>query len=281
MLYIVMGLFFAELYRVQGCAVTNQGGVCENEFLHLLYFSFTTQSTLGGDYSPNGVGRWLSVAQVCFGLVLNAVLLGVGVFKLLKRSNPLLFSRYVVYELAKHKFWFRFVNCDADNLRNVEVRVELASPGSSQSDYDTQSNEVPIKQKFFVVPKLRLFAFRTESNNGGVVNLPGDNVPVPALAPGHVSGQARRLEISVKGYLESTGDVFYYSKQYNLEDIHCGAFDDVDNNALEGKPDSEKAAVISENLDRIIPTSVDKCKICPHHEVCELDIAVKTRSRPV
>jgi hypothetical protein len=276
-LYLVLVLLFAELYRVPSCAVTNQGGMCENEFLHLVYFSFTTQCTLGGDFVPKGVGKWFSAAQVCGGLALNAVLLGVTVFKLLKHPNPLIFSRYLVYEPVKHKFWFRFVNCDADRLRDVEVKVQLASPGSSQSDYDTQANDVPIKPNSFVMPKLQLFAFRTQSNEGKGVDIPADQVPV-TLAPGHLSGgKKKRLEITAKGYFESTGDVFYCSKQYRLEDMRCGAFDDLDNNALEGKSDSDKAAAISERFERVISTSLDKCVVCPHHKGCELDIAAKTR----
>src|SRR5689334_17143373 len=77
--YVGFGLIFAAAYKaIPQCAVTAQDGSCENDFWHLVYFSFTTQSTLGyGDYVPIGLGRWASVAQGFTGLTMNALVLGV------------------------------------------------------------------------------------------------------------------------------------------------------------------------------------------------------------
>ena len=281
--YTGLGLIFAIVYKIVPCAVLLQGRGCENDFWSLLYFSFTTQSTLGyGDYVPTGFGRCLSVAQGFIGLTANALVLGVVVFKALKRSNPIVFSTYLVYRVEKHKFWFRFFNVDADQLRDVDVKVQfaqLAGSGSSGTDYDTQANnvEIDIPQPFRAVPRLRLFAYHSKSNQGQTSDPAGDFGPL-ILAPGHLSGHTTKyVEVTIRGYFESTGDVFYYSKRYMLNDIRCGAFDDIDNNALEAKPDSIKARELSRKLNSVISTSTEKCLACPHHQRCEFDIAMKTR----
>jgi hypothetical protein len=230
-----------------------------------------------------GVGRWISVVQAFLGLTLNALVLGVAVFKAFKRSSPLVFPSYLVYDLARHSFWFRFVNSDRDQLRDVDVKVQfvrLSGADETAAIYDTQANTIPIDvpQPFHTVPRLRIFAYHSRSNEG----LP--QIPVPdftplALSPAHLSGTATQyIEITVRGYFESTGDVFYYSKRYGPETIRCGAFVGVDNNALERKSDSEKAAELSSKLDTIISTASNTCVQCPHHKYCTFDIAVKTRN---
>jgi hypothetical protein len=281
--YVGAGLIFALLYKAAPqCAVTVQSGGCENGFWNLVYFSLSNQSTLTyGDYLPTGLGRYLSVAQGFVGLTMNALVLGVVVFKALKRSNPLVFSRYLVYELEKHKFWLRFINVDRDQLRDVQVRVQFVQFPSDETDYDTQANHVEIDvEHFFAIPRLRLFADRSKSNNGKTVS-PGADFKDLNLAPGHFSGATTKyVEITIRGYFESTGDLFFYTKHYALGDVRCGAFDGVDNNALQAKPDHVKAKELSQKLDRVISTSAEKCLACPHHKTCPFDVAIKTRAKP-
>lgn len=239
-LYLALGFVFAALYEVPDCGVTRPGSGCETQFWSLVYFSFTTQSTMGyGDYLPKGYGRLLSVAQGFFGLTLNALVLGVVVFKALKRSNPLISSSYLVYELEMHKFWFRFANVDADQLREVDIHIQFAQFAgveNVQTDYDTQSNDVEVDLKHFnALPKLRLFAIRSKSNQGKTP-VPGGDFHSLVLSPVHFSGSPiKYLEMTIRGYFESTGDIFFHSKNYVLKDVRCGRFDDVDNNALQGK----------------------------------------------
>lgn len=282
--YLGAGLIFAIAFKeLPQCLVTAGSGGCERGFWNLIYFSLSNQSTLTyGDYVPTGVGRLLVIVQGFVGLTMNALVLGVVVFKALKRSNPLIFSRYLVYELEKHKFWFRFVNVDADRLREVDVRVQLvqiAGPGS-RTDYDTQANKVQVDVEHFPdMPRLRLFADRSKSNEGKAMN-PASDFEEIVLAPGHFSRPTTRyVEMTMRGYFESTGDMFFYTGHYTLGDVRCGAFDGVDNNALEGKSDSEKARELSKKLDHVIPKSAENCLACPHHQVCQFDIALKTRAK--
>jgi hypothetical protein len=281
--YVGAGLIFALLYKAMPqCAVKVQSGGCESGFWNLVYFSLSNQSTLTyGDYLPTGLGRYISAAQGFVGLTMNALALGVVVFKALKRSNPLVFSKYLVYELEKHKFWLRFINVDGDQLRDVQIRVQFVQFPSDETDYDTQANHVEIDVELFpAIPRLRLFADRFKSNNGKTVGPNGDLKDL-ILAPGHFSGAATKyVEITIRGYFESTGDLFFHTKRYALGDIRCGTFDGVDNNALQAKPDRVKAKELSQKLDRVISTSAEKCLACPHHETCSFDVAVETRAKP-
>lgn len=283
--YGAIGVIFALAYMAPQCAVTTQAGGCEGGLWNLIYFSLSNQSTLTyGDYTPKGVGHCLAVAQGFVGITINALVLGIVVFKALKRSSPLVFSKYVVYEVAKHKFWFRFLNVDADQLREMDVRVQFvqhSGPTGTLTDYDTQANPVEIDVPHFsVIPRLRLFADRSKSNDGRTVG-PNRDLENVLLSPGHFSGATKRyVEMTVRGYFESTGDMFFHTKRYSLEDIRCGAFDGVDNNAMEGKSDGEKAEELSGKLNHVISTSKETCLACPHHEVCRFDVAVKTRAKP-
>lgn len=283
-LYAAVGFVFAIAYYVAPqCAVASQSGNCEKQFWNLVFFSFTTQSTVGyGDYIPLGTGRWLSVVQAFLGLTLNALVLGVVVFKALKRSNPLVFPNYLVYEVARHSFWFRFVNRDKDQIRDVEVKVQFvqpSGPGNVLAPYDTLANSIliDIPQPFHTIPPLRMFAYRSQSNDGQP-KTPIEPLKPLALSPAHFSGTAgSHVEVTIRGYFESTGDVFYYSRRYQSDAIRCGAFSDVDNNALETKSDSEKARELSAKLDKIISTNAATCLQCPHHNYCMFDISVKTQ----
>jgi hypothetical protein len=285
-LYLCVGFAFASIYKVLPCAVeATETRACESSFRSLVYFSFVTQSTVGyGDYVPSGIGRELSILQVLIGLTMYALVLGIVVFKALKRSNPLIFSTYLVYELEKHKFWFRFINVDADQLRDVDFKVQFvqfAGRDNNRTDYDTQANAVKIDVDHFdAVPPLRLFANRSKSNEGVTPVADSDRTPL-ILSPVHFScGTTKYVESTIRGYFESTGDIFFHSKRYFLKDIRCGSFDGVDNNELQTLPDGEKARILSDKLDSIISTSAEKCRQCPHHGKCELDVAVKTRTKP-
>src|SRR6266478_2165255 len=284
-LYFCVGFVFAGVYKVLPCAVAIQTGACESSFRSLVYFSFVTQSTVGyGDYVPLALGREFSILQGLIGLTMNALVLGIVVFKALKRSNPLIFSTHLVYELEKHKFWFRFINVDADQLREVDFKVQFAQLGgrnNNQTDYDTQANAVKIDiEHFGAVPPLRLFANRSVSNEG-VTNEAGRDFAPLTLSPAHFSGgTAKYVETTIRGYFGSTGDIFFYTKRYFLKDIRCGAFDGVDNNELQDLPDDKKSLILSGKLDRVISTAAEKCLQCAHHINCKLDVAEKTRARP-
>src|ERR1700674_4075183 len=96
-LYFCVGFAFAGLYKLLPCAVVVQTGVCESSFRSLVYFSLVTQSTVGyGDCIPSGSGREILILQVLISLTLYALVLGIVVFKALKRSNPLIFSTHLV-----------------------------------------------------------------------------------------------------------------------------------------------------------------------------------------
>ena len=227
--YATLGLFFAAVYKMPECAVvTGSNGRCETQFSNLVYFSFTTQSTVGyGDYFPKGIGRSLSAVQGFLGLTLNALVLGIAVFKALKRSAPIVFADHLVYNMTQHHFWFRFMNTDADELRDVEVRIRFVQPkglDDTNTLYDTQTSLVEFDyEPSTMVPPLRLFAIKTKST-GGRLPTPqsGDFKPLIVSPLNLVGSSGECIEITIRGYFEATGDLFFGSKRYTVNTIRCG-----------------------------------------------------------
>jgi len=283
--YTSLGVLFAFAYKVPDCAVRGPKGSCEHQLSSLLYFSFTTQSTVGyGDYLPQGGGRLLSVAQGFLGLTLNALVLGIAVFKALKRSTPIVFAEHLVYTAEEHHFWFRYINVDTDQLREVDVRIQFVQPkgiSDSHIPYDTQTNPVELATRNLTtaIPPFRLFAAKTKSGGGQMPGADDGSFDPLIISPPRLSGsKGEYIEITMRGYYETTGDLFFAAKRYALDSIRCGSFKTgVDNNALLDKSDRAKASYLSSVMDPVASTTAEKCKQCPYHSVCRLDVALKTR----
>lgn len=212
---------------------------------------------------------------------MNAVMLGIVVFKALKRSAPIVFADHLVYVLAQHHFWFRFINTDADQLREVKVEIQLVQPkgpNDTNSLYDTQTSLVKFDYHPAIVPPLRLLAIKTKSNGGQPSTAPSGDFQPLIMSPENVSGvSGEYVELTVRGYFEATGDLLFASKRYALGDIRCGRYEGVDNNFLLSMSDRQKAGYLSPVLNRIISTTTEQCVLCPYHDKCRLDIALKTR----
>ena len=279
--YCIVAVVFSVAYAIlPACAVTC-GNACAREFGSLLYFSFTTQATVGyGDCAPLGVGRILSVLQAFVGVTMNALILGVVAFKSLKPGRPIQFSRYIVYDQRRHEFWIRFVNTAADSLREGDLQIDLNIPvGSdhSQTAYDTQTAVIKARTNHVsALPPLLLFAPRTESNHGETPTPVGDFQDL-CLSPLHFARPKARLHVALHGYFESTGDPFFASRVYSRDDIVCGSFDSVNNHEIMDDKDETKAKHLSAKLDKTTRTKGDDCVLCPHHAACPLDVAVGVR----
>ncbi|MGO9274213.1 MAG: potassium channel family protein [Terriglobia bacterium] len=285
--YFMIGAAFAGFYKagIGGCAVSDVHG-CVRRFLDLVYFSFTTQATVGyGDYAPIGVGRAFSIVQAFVGLTFNAVLLGIVVFKALQRRTPIVFPDHLVYELAKHSFWFRFVNFDADTLQNVSVKVYLIKPLNAAEDvlnksYDTLTGEVLLPFSHFPErATLNLAALRTVSNEGKGAPRRDDvgDLKSVLLSPVHFQSTPIQVTLEVTGYFHTNCEPFFASKTYDLQSICCGRYDDVNNNEIASMARPAKESYLSRRLDATIPSSPDECRRCPYHLNCVFDVAVDTR----
>jgi hypothetical protein len=284
--YVGFAVLCAILYS-RTCTVSDVRENSVHGLANLLYFSFTTQSTVGyGDYAPVGYGRLISVVQSLVGMAMNALLLGIAAVKVLKPSFPIIFPQYVVYELKAHDFWFRFMNIDPDRLREVTVCLVISkSPDAAErlkpGAYDTIANYVNLPfSSWQVCPSDVHMALRTVSNNGkGAPAFRGHGEMIdasPALFFSDLQNQSCpvvKLTLTIKGYFETTGDQFFGSKEYDVSSIRCGQFEDVSKSALSALGGSKQAAALS----KTIPSSSLDCTSCPYHHGCAFDVAQETR----
>jgi hypothetical protein len=93
------------------------------KFWDLLYFNFTTILTVGyGDYVPVSFGRFLSIAEAIFGLVLFGAIISVATIKaMLPPKNAVAFSKYGYYCTDEQTFLVIFVNTTSSFLVNPEM----------------------------------------------------------------------------------------------------------------------------------------------------------------
>ena len=298
--YFLVGIAFALTYHglapLIGCTV-NYAKDCATDFSEVLYFSFTTQATVGyGDYAPVGVGRFISVVQAFVGTALNAVLLGVVVFKSLQRRTPIVFPEYLVYEFEQHGFWFRYVNIDHDHLQRVTFRAYLLTPLTSDESrrlntYDTLTNYVALP--FYDHPErvpLNVAAMRSVSNEGNGL---GDRTPEKLKIMGPIvlspydftQSEAQSAPITVtlevSGYFRTNGEPFFAQKSYGISSIRCGAFKGINNHEVfRLKNRNERESHLKAVLNLTIPTPPDDCRRCPYHADCVFDVALATRNAP-
>jgi hypothetical protein len=289
--YVVFGLSCAFLYASLTCGVVDSSTTprqCIHDGPGLLYFSFITQATVGfGDYIPLGGGRSIAVLQSFLGTTMNAVLLGVAVFKLLKRPSPYIFPNVLVYEPDRHGFWFRFMSIDPDTLKDVNVDAYLIKTmgqieNNARKTYDTLTSTVELPfQHYPMRPHLNITALRTVSNGGQTTkDHPGNFQPVK-LSPAHLISDFRdsdiQITLEINGYFATTGDRFFAAKSYGVEDIRCGVYKDINNNSLSHLPTGKKEALLRQQLNDTESTVAAECLRCPFHSTCIFDVAVATR----
>jgi hypothetical protein len=281
--YLFAGFAFAGIYALLPQPPIKDATRATPDLLDILHFSFVTQATVGyGDWTPVLWARLVADGQAFFGIAMNAVLLGMAVYKFTKRTQPLKFPSVLVYDPNVHKFWFRFWNTDADNLRNVQLKVTVFAHSSNGTSYDTISSMVVVDyEEARFVPSVHLFALRTATNTGEHIGAIGelyDKIKL-YLCPLHLKpGVTIRLDVS--GYFETTGDAFFANKDYGLADVRCGTYCDVDNFAIAHLPIRERSASIAQRLDRTDSTSRDSCAKCHFHQQCPLDVASRSRDAP-
>lgn len=290
--YISFGLLFALAYWACGeGSVSMSNGPTYAKGLDFIYFSFTTWATIGyGDFVPaSTASKFLSILQGFTSTTLNALLLSIIIFKSMKRSCPIIFPDKLVYEVKHHRFWFRFMNIDPEQLRDVQVKIYLLRYLINEAEgmYDTLTSEVEANIKYYPSrPSLNLTALRTTSNepDDGRANHPGD-FNLVKVSPLHFnnygpedSGSWVEIHFEINGYFESTGERFFARKEYQFADIKCGKYDDVSNNKLLEIPRKDKIKYLDTKFNSIIETPLDDCLHCPYlRKGCELEVAQKNR----
>jgi hypothetical protein len=288
--YFSFGMIFAGMYMWLGGSCSVQASnVCATAFEYI-YFSFTSWATVGyGDFVPvKAASRIISILQGFVGVTLNALLLSIIVFKSLKRAAPIIFPSKLVYDVDRHNFWFRFINVDPEQLRDISVNVFLLYyfDGDYKDQYDTLTSTANIGIKHYPSrPSLNLTALRTKSNDGcdRDGSHPGDFNPV-TISPLHFGCSGSRhsgwaeVHLEIVGYFESTGDRFFSRKEYNIGDIVCGKFDDVNNNKIINASRKEKSKHLSSKFNITLETDANKCLMCVYLTRCPFSLAQQTRS---
>ena len=295
LIYFGTGLLFASLYWSTWPSFVTPASPAVRSFPDCAYFSFTTLSTLGyGDLTPVGIGRVLSIAEAFLGISLNAIVLGIVVFKALRRSIPIAFSD-AVYDQASRQFRLRFVNTDEDNLRNVTIscssikKLTLAEADGIGAQYDTITTSTPIElSTWAIVPPFRVMALKTLPHAEHIEIKPlvsqdhfPNEIPSPELFYRDMH-RARsfetHFEISGSGYYESTGEQFFFRKQFAAHAIRCGAFVRVSNNDLELIPRArERVAHMNNNFNQVNTTPEDTCRSCNFFPNCQFPQAILLR----
>lgn len=290
--YVIIATLLACSYMGLGCINHVNPTKSEYSLIPLLYFSFLTQATVSfGDFAPVGACRGLSVVQTFVGPAMSSTFLGIVLFKLLKRPNPMVFPRHLMYDMTQHNFWFRFMNVSHDTLREVKFGTYLimrmgAREANLRNTYDTISSTVKIPFRYHPSrPSLDLTAVRTASNDGTtderLVKHAGDYQEV-TLSPLHFISDFPdtniHVDLEISGYFGTTGDQFFATQSYDLKTIRCGVYEDVNNPSYDTRSMPDKKADLMVKLDQFWSTSSEQCLICSLYSKCPLDVATATRA---
>jgi len=259
--------------------VMDSKGEPVQRFAEFLHYSFTTQATVGyGDLVPRGFARSIAALQAVVGMALNAVILGLTTYKVIKRTSPLTLPGVVIYNPNEHCFAFRFWNTDADDLREVAFTV-TAFRATRGETYDIACSLIGMDYdiaKF--VPSIRLFKVKTQPNKGvhsGEIGEHRGSTPLHPSPLHMLPGTTLRIDFT--GYFQTTGDMFFMTKDYSFEKIRCGEYYDIDNDSLKNLSRYGRGRLIAAALQRTTSTTPAECEKCPFHKKCELDVAVRVK----
>jgi Ion channel len=275
--YVFVGILFALIYMVLGPLASPQGPIWPH-FPIALHFSLTTQATVGyGDYTPLGAARFLAAAQACVGMVLNAIAFGLVMYRFIRNPLGMSFPDRVVYDPTTHTFWLRFVNLDQDDLHDGKLNLS-AFYASHGGFYDIAVNTVLLDSEIVPwMPSIHLMAPRSLTNRGIHEDPPSDLLAPFRLSPLHIV-ETTMLRLTVSGYLHTTGDTVFATKQYVASDVRCGRYENFDNWQFAHVSKAVKYAHIRAVLNVIHSTPDQDCVRCAFFpQDCPLDVASKLR----
>lgn len=267
--YFSLALIFASIYfRLPPgyieYAYTKEEKAYVVTFWDCLHYSLTTQSTVGyGDFYPQRTARWIASFQAFLGIFLNSAVIGIIVFKLIKRQANIRFTEYCCYDPDKNTFVFRFFNADADDLVQVSVTLSLGRKLLKQEDPFIFRKGYGIALDFFedaFTPAGLLTAVRSISDEEGRKANNEQLKPVNnIISPLGLRERDDALILSVAGTYHTSGSVVYARREYPFDKIKCGIYQQVNENL--GK------------FEKIRATDDQRCTKCCFHHECRLDVA--------
>ena len=262
------------------------GGVYENDlkeeevncFWSLLYFSLTTQTTLGyGDLVPVGKARIITAAQTGTGIILNALVFGVIVTKLIRRSPRMVLPKKLAYDHRNTKYlYFQLWNRDADHYVKLDITLEvIRTVNLSVPPYQIfQAFPVVLDINFpDIIDPNRILTFTTISEGIDAVSPPplerGPNkFAITCLKP------SDELQVVITAVSVSRGDHVAVARTYTVKDIECGTYSPLRPYQREG----DRGPKEFRNFGKVSATDAEDCKKCEIFEKCPLSKAINYRN---
>ncbi|MCA8971829.1 MAG: two pore domain potassium channel family protein [Planctomycetes bacterium] len=285
--YVVLGLLFAGLYcLIESEPMTQMRPVYASDFigpkpqdastgfsnyLDVLHFAFTVQSTVGfGYHAPLGGVRFLTNVHSALGILMNTCLLGIIVIRITRRPNRFLVPTVVMWNPGSGgkngSFSFRFFNREALALVNVKAKMFVIRPLSAETDALISSRTEEIQLDLVssdVIPPTEAFAFRSCKVDHSSANVSGGGRLVQNASP-YLLDPGTQISIQVSGVIEELGQVVHHEWVFKDTDVHCGEFLDMEirrDTHRTRTPGSELETYDLTRLDRFVPMN-SNCEFC-------------------
>lgn len=283
--YFVPAAIFALVYSHFFCGQIKEStgnslevfGSSLETFRNYFYFSLATQSTVGyGDIAAHDNARWLTGIHAFVGILISSTLVGILVYRIIRRECFIIFPKFICYDPTKHTFVLRAFNADADDLVSSKFDLSLArwqskdvDPFISRKGY---SLILDVSDDLYF-PSGLTYAIRTVPSK-----LPEEtslDAKKTILSPTNLEAKDR-LTITFNGQALSGGNPIYARQEYNLEDIRCGCYVNMEVSRQLSKL-NRKGIYSKYNLkefDNVKPTSEEFCSGCTlFTKGCKLAIA--------
>jgi hypothetical protein len=226
--YIINGLIFAIFYSILLPSESNW------PLEKILHFSYTSQVTgvfiESNKYMPVIL---LSGFQTFLGVSLQAVTLGIIVYKLLLKRPHISFSDFLVYHPKDGFFTFAYRNHDIDKAKDIKVlmtTLRTIKQGTHTEEYMLKINlekeliseiepHIPYVLETHRIPK----NFKKSSSK--ITTFKSD--PQKAYKNGihllpHEMNDIGHVNVSITGLDSKTGTLFESQKIYSIENMICG-----------------------------------------------------------
>lgn len=288
-IYALSGFFFAFLYKLSPPETICSGNQASN-FFECLYFSFTTQATVGyGEFVPCGIDRLTSVVQAAIGILFNAAGTGIIILRLIRRSPNIAFPDFLCYDPKNHSFVFRIWNTDHEGLAAVSISIFLTKPIPIEQDELVRHMAYQIDLQWECTPYIEnnvIVILRSMSNRGEPVEATSTNPQKKiVISPLDLSGD-ETITIYISGTSRTGGDSVFAYRTYTSKEIKCGIYKDAEESfRINYKEASQSYAsrtgsnkVNYDYFHTIIPTQDSVCFKCGFHPQCKLDVATRVKT---
>lgn len=192
--------------------------------------SFEGQALIPAESVSSRTERVLRFVQAISANMYLAVIIGLITFRMLRRKENIRLPHRLAYNQHLQAFEFRFVNFDASDLANVEIRAFLRKRISRATDSFVRDMMFPIKLNLDFEPyvdSMMIVAFRSEpplQEGSGIrtdqlnrINL--DTVDADSA-----------IVVTVAGTAVNSGDSIVSRKVYWVHDILIGSYRDTESN---------------------------------------------------